>query len=156
MQADLKTSEVVTMELAATDMDTISDCNDNDFIEKCRKRVQGKTLVNLNSPKLVAAVVAMAFDERGRAAILVDRLIPPERHGAIVHASGRRSKLGGAMGHTSSTTPCSLTNQVLAQLDLLNHWKGAKAHRNDSLLLKKLDEKVATSNALAINVRRVP
>jgi len=39
---------------------------------------------------------------------------------------------------------CSFTNQVLAQLDILNNWKETKAYKNDVYLLpKELDEKVA-------------
>ena len=59
-------------------------------------------------------------------------------------AAGRLLNLGCATGHPSFVMSCSFTNQVLAQLDLLKNWKGAKAYKNDVYLLPKaLDEKVA-------------
>merc|ERR1712160_97276 len=52
--------------------------------------------------------------------------------------------LGCATGHPSFVMSCSFTNQVLAQLDLLNNWKVTKSYKNDVYLLpKELDEKVA-------------
>jgi len=74
----------------------------------------------------------------------VDRFVFPDGHGVIVLASGRLLNLGCATGHPSFVMSCSFTNQVLAQLDLVNNWKGAKAYKNDVYLLPKaLDEKVA-------------
>merc|ERR1712190_127819 len=74
----------------------------------------------------------------------VDRFQFPDGHGIIVLASGRLLNLGCATGHPSFVMSCSFTNQVLAQLDLLNNWKETKAYKNDVYLLpKNLDEKVA-------------
>jgi adenosylhomocysteinase len=74
----------------------------------------------------------------------VDRFVFPDGHGVIVLASGRLLNLGCATGHPSFVMSCSFTNQVLAQLDLLNNWKETKAYKNDVYLLpKELDEKVA-------------
>merc|ERR1712169_72811 len=74
----------------------------------------------------------------------VDRFVFPDGHGIIVLASGRLCNLGCATGHPSFVMSCSFTNQVLAQLDLLNDWKETKAYKNDVYLLpKELDEKVA-------------
>merc|ERR1740130_884180 len=74
----------------------------------------------------------------------VDRFAFPDGHGVIVLASGRLLNLGCATGHPSFVMSCSFTNQVLAQLDLLNNWKVTKSYKNDVYLLpKELDEKVA-------------
>jgi len=74
----------------------------------------------------------------------VDRFAFPDGHGIIVLASGRLLNLGCATGHPSFVMSCSFTNQVLAQIDLMNNWKGPKSYKNDVYLLpKELDEKVA-------------
>merc|ERR1712093_285922 len=74
----------------------------------------------------------------------VDRFVFPDGHGIIVLASGRLLNLGCATGHPSFVMSCSFTNQVLAQLDLLNNSNVTKAYKNDVYLLPKdLDEKVA-------------
>merc|ERR1712124_204600 len=74
----------------------------------------------------------------------VDRFVFPDGHGVIVLASGRLLNLGCATGHPSFVMSCSFTNQVLAQLDLLNNSNVTKAYKNDVYLLPKdLDEKVA-------------
>lgn len=82
----------------------------------------------------------------------VDRFEFPDGHGVIVLASGRLLNLGCATGHPSFVMSCSFTNQTLAQLDLLDNWKGTnflKRHNRTKyenkvyLLPKELDEKVA-------------
>jgi len=74
----------------------------------------------------------------------VDRFVFPDGHGVIILASGRLLNLGCATGHPSFVMSCSFTNQVLAQLDLLDNWKNRKTYKNDVYLLpKELDEKVA-------------
>merc|ERR1711988_1202718 len=74
----------------------------------------------------------------------VDRFEFPDGHGVIILAAGRLLNLGCATGHPSFVMSCSFTNQVLAQLDLLNNRKETKSYKNDVYLLpKELDEKVA-------------
>jgi len=75
----------------------------------------------------------------------VDRFIFPDGHGIIMLASGRLCNLGCATGHPSFVMSCSFTNQVLAQLDLLENWKKGKGYtcKEVYLLPKNLDEKVA-------------
>merc|ERR1712232_739143 len=74
----------------------------------------------------------------------VDRFLFPDGHGVIVLASGRLLNLGCATGDPSFVMSCSLTNQCLAQLDLLKNWKETKAYKIVVYLLPKdLDEKVA-------------
>jgi len=84
----------------------------------------------------------------------VDRFVFPDGHGVIVLASGRLLNLGCATGHPSFVMSCSFTNQVLAQLDLLNNWKNTKAYKNDVYLLpKELDEKVARLHLPALGAQ---
>jgi len=75
----------------------------------------------------------------------VDRFVFPDGHGVIMLASGRLCNLGCATGHPSFVMSCSFTNQVLAQLDLLENWKKGKGYTTKQvyLLPKNLDEKVA-------------
>merc|ERR1712070_242956 len=75
----------------------------------------------------------------------VDRFVFPDGHGVILLASGRLCNLGCATGHPSFVMSCSFTNQVLAQLDLLENTKKNKGYKTDQvyLLPKELDEKVA-------------
>jgi len=74
----------------------------------------------------------------------VDRFEFPDGHGVIVLASGRLLNLGCATGHPSFVMSCSFTNQVLAQLDLLDNTRKGKGYKNEVYLLpKELDEKVA-------------
>ncbi|CAE7727820.1 SAHH [Symbiodinium sp. KB8] len=81
----------------------------------------------------------------------VDRFVFPDGHGVIVLASGRLVNLGCATGHPSFVMSCSFTNQVLAQLDILENCTKAKKYKNDVYLLpKKLDEKVAALHLPAL------
>merc|ERR1712217_333159 len=74
----------------------------------------------------------------------VDRFVFPDGHGIIVLAAGRLLNLGCATGHPPFVMSCSFTNQVLAQLDILDNWKNSKGYKNQVYLLPKhLDEKVA-------------
>merc|ERR1712232_1003457 len=82
----------------------------------------------------------------------VDRFVFPDGHGVIMLASGRLLNLGCATGHPSFVMSCSFTNQTLAQLDLLDNWKGTNHLNRENrekygnkvfLLPKELDEKVA-------------
>lgn len=54
----------------------------------------------------------------------MDRFVFPDGHGVIMLASGRLMNLGCATGHPSFVMSCSFTNQTIAQLDLLDNWKG--------------------------------
>merc|ERR1712119_217886 len=81
----------------------------------------------------------------------VDRFVFPDGHGVIILASGRLLNLGCATGHPSFVMSCSFTNQVLAQLDLLENWKKGKGYKNEVYLLpKELDEKVASLHIPAL------
>ncbi len=65
----------------------------------------------------------------------------PDGHSVLVLAEGRLLNLGCATGHPSFVMSASFTNQVLAQLDLLQN---AGKYPNEVFVLpKKLDEEVA-------------
>merc|ERR1712159_397610 len=84
----------------------------------------------------------------------VDRFVFPDGHGVIILASGRLCNLGCATGHPSFVMSCSFTNQVLAQLDILDNWKVSKKYENKVYLLPKdLDEKVARLHLGAIGAK---
>jgi len=93
----------------------------------------------------------------------VDRFLFPDGHGVIVLASGRLMNLGCATGHPSFVMSCSFTNQTIAQLDLLDNWKGSnilkradrKPYGNDVVynLPKELDEKVARLHLPALGAK---
>merc|ERR1719214_253797 len=65
----------------------------------------------------------------------VDRFVFPDGHGVIILASGRLCNLGCATGHPSFVMSCSFTNQVLAQLDLLENTKKNKGYKTDQVYL---------------------
>merc|ERR1712232_1495573 len=84
----------------------------------------------------------------------VDRFEFPDGHGVIMLAAGRLCNLGCATGHPSFVMSCSFTNQVMAQLDILENWKNTKSYKNDVYLLPKhLDEKVARLHLPAVGAQ---
>jgi len=92
----------------------------------------------------------------------VDRFVFPDGHGVIVLASGRLLNLACATGHPSFVMSCSFTNQTIAQLDLLDNWKGSNYLKRENrekykqdvyLLPKELDEKVARLHLDALGAK---
>nr|GMD65552.1 adenosylhomocysteinase [Ipomoea batatas] len=73
-----------------------------------------------------------------------DRFVFPETNrGVIVLGEGRLMNLGCASGHPSFVLSCSLTNQLIAQLELWKEKSSGKYENKVYLLPKHLDEKVA-------------
>ena len=71
----------------------------------------------------------------------VDEYLFPDGHSVIILSEGRLLNLGNATGHPSFVMSCSFTNQVMAQIDLLEN---AEDYANEVITLpKELDEKVA-------------
>ena len=71
----------------------------------------------------------------------VDKWVFPDGHCILILAEGRLVNLGCATGHPSFVMSNSFSNQVLAQIDLLNHHV---TYENKVYVLPKyLDEKVA-------------
>mmetsp|Transcript_18936 Transcript_18936/g.47284 ORF Transcript_18936/g.47284 Transcript_18936/m.47284 type:complete len:486 (-) Transcript_18936:914-2371(-) len=93
----------------------------------------------------------------------VDRFVFPDGHGVIMLASGRLMNLGCATGHPSFVMSCSFTNQTIAQLDLLDNWKGTNILKRATRkpygttevyrLPKELDEKVARLHLPALGAK---
>jgi len=65
----------------------------------------------------------------------------PDGHSVMILAEGRLLNLGCATGHPSFVMSSSFTNQVLAQIDLVEN--GAKYENKVYMLPKQLDEEVA-------------
>jgi adenosylhomocysteinase len=70
-----------------------------------------------------------------------DEWVFPNGKSILVLAEGRLLNLGCATGHPSFVMSASFTNQVLAQLDLLEN--GKRYERKVYVLPKHLDEEVA-------------
>jgi adenosylhomocysteinase len=92
----------------------------------------------------------------------VDMYTFPDGHAIILLAGGRLMNLGCATGHPSFVMSCSFTNQTIAQIDLLDNWKGTnhlkrerkEKYKNDVYLLpKELDEKVARLHLPALGAK---
>ncbi|MDO8954425.1 MAG: adenosylhomocysteinase [Gammaproteobacteria bacterium] len=81
----------------------------------------------------------------------VDHVIFPDGKRLIVLAKGRLANLGCAKGHPSFVMSASFTNQVLAQIELWEHYKN---YINEVYVLPKhLDEKVARLHLDRIGVK---
>ena len=72
-------------------------------------------------------------------------------HSVLILAEGRLLNLGCATGHPSFVMSCSFTNQVLAQIDLVEN---ADSYRRQVYTLpKSLDEKVASLHLEKLGVK---
>ena len=81
----------------------------------------------------------------------VDEYLFPDGHSVIILSEGRLLNLGNATGHPSFVMSCSFTNQVMAQIDLLEN---AEDYANEVITLpKELDEKVARLHLDSLGVR---
>ncbi len=78
----------------------------------------------------------------------VDEYLFPEGHSIILLAEGRLVNLGCATGHSSFVMSTSFTNQVLAQIELVNN----DYEIGVFVLPKKLDEEVARLHLEKCNV----
>src|SRR5437867_59514 len=80
-----------------------------------------------------------------------DEWVFPDGHSVLVLAEGRLLNLGCATGHPSFVMSASVTNQVLAQLEL---WRNAaKYGKAVHMLPKQLDEEVARLHLEKLGVR---
>jgi adenosylhomocysteinase len=71
----------------------------------------------------------------------VDQITFADGKRMILLAEGRLLNLGCATGHSAFVMSASFTNQVMAQIELWNHYK--KYENKVYILPKELDEKVA-------------
>jgi adenosylhomocysteinase len=80
----------------------------------------------------------------------VDHVIFPDGKRLIILAEGRLVNLGCATGHPSFVMSNSFTNQVLAQIELWNHFQNYE--KRVYMLPKQLDEKVARLHLTRLGV----
>merc|ERR1711935_438685 len=151
LQACMEGYEVVTIEQVLGDADIfISSTGNKDIITlEHMKKMKNNAIVgnigHFDNEIEMDSLEKMAGIKVENIKPQVDRFIFPDGHGIIMLASGRLWNLGCATGHPSFVMSCSFTNQVLAQLDLLENWKKGKGYtcKEVYLLPKNLDEKVA-------------
>merc|ERR1712226_1559880 len=150
LQACMEEFQVVTMEDVVGEIDIFTSTTGNfniitvDHMAKMKNNAIVGNIGHFDNEIDMAGLEGYAGIKVENIKPQVDRFLFPDGHGIIVLASGRLLNLGCATGHPSFVMSCSFTNQVLAQLDLLKNWKGAKSYKNDVYLLpKELDEKVA-------------
>src|SRR5688572_18967578 len=154
LQAAMEGYEVVTMEEAAKRADIFVTATGNmDVI----------TLDHMREMKNMAIVCNIGhFDSEIQVAALnnykwieikpqVDEVEFPDGKKILVLAKGRLVNLGCATGHPSFVMSSSVTNQVLAQIEL---WTKADEYQNDVYVLPKhLDEKVAALHLEKLGVK---
>merc|ERR1712072_118730 len=141
---------VVTMESVVGEVDIFVSCTGNykiitlEHMKKMKNNAIVGNIGHFDNEIDMAGLEGMEGIKVENIKPQVDRFVFPDGHGVIILASGRLLNLGCATGHPSFVMSCSFTNQVLAQLDLLNNSNVTKAYKNDVYLLPKdLDEKVA-------------
>merc|ERR1711982_191299 len=150
LQACMEGFQVVKMETVINEVDIFVTTTGNKDIIRCEHMVKLKNNAIVGNIGHFDNEIDMAGLEAVQGIKLenikpqVDRYVFPDGHGIIVLAAGRLLNLGCATGHPSFVMSCSFSNQVLAQIDLLNNWQKTKTYKNDVYLLpKELDEKVA-------------
>merc|ERR1712032_38577 len=149
LQACMEGYQVATIESVVGEIDIfVAATGNNDIVmlEHMKKMKNNAIVGNIGHFDTEIEFNALANSEGIKVENIkdqTDRFVFPDGHGIIMLASGRLLNLGCATGHPSFVMSCSFTNQVLAQLDILNNQK-TKAYKNDVYLLpKNLDEKVA-------------
>jgi len=160
LQACMEGFQVVTMEQVVSEVDIFVSATGNfniitlDHMKKMKHNAIVGNIGHFDNEIDMAGLEGFEGIKVENIKPQVDRFIFPDGHGVIVLASGRLLNLGCATGHPSFVMSCSFTNQVLAQLDLLNNWKETKAYKNDVYLLpKNLDEKVANLHLPALGAQ---
>merc|ERR1712207_16411 len=150
LQACMEGFQVVTMESVVGEIDIFTSATGNfniitlEHMKKMKNNAIVGNIGHFDNEIDMAGLEGLAGIKVENIKPQVDRFVFPDGHGVIVLASGRLLNLGCATGHPSFVMSCSFTNQVLAQLDLLDNWKNNKGYKNDVYLLpKELDEKVA-------------
>jgi len=164
LQACMEGFQVVTMEEAVGDADIFvsSTGNFNIITLEHMKKMKNNAIVgnigHFDNEIDMAGLEGLPGMKCENIKPQVDRFVFPDGHGVIILASGRLLNLGCATGHPSFVMSCSFTNQVLAQIDLNNNFKGSKSYKNEVYLLpKSLDEKVARLHlpALGANLTKL-
>ena len=168
MQACMEGYQVVTLEDVVADVDIFVTTTGNfniirlEHMEKMKNNAIVCNIGHFDNEIDMAGLENVKGMKVERIKDQVDRFVFPDRHGVIVLASGRLMNLGCATGHPSFVMSCSFTNQTIAQLDLVDNWKGSnilnrpnrtKYTNNVYLLPKELDEKVARLHLPALGAK---
>merc|ERR1712124_180539 len=150
LQACMEGFEVVTMEQVVGEVDIFVSATGNfqiitlEHMKKMKNNAIVGNIGHFDNEIDMTALEGLEGIKVENIKPQVDRFLFPDGHGVIMLASGRLCNLGFATGHPSFVMSCSFTNQVLAQLDLLENTKKNKGYKNEVYLLpKELDEKVA-------------
>ena len=168
MQACMEGYQVVTLEDVVADVDIFVTTTGNfniirlEHMEKMKNNAIVCNIGHFDNEIDMAGLENVKGMKVERIKDQVDRFVFPDGHGLIVLASGRLMNLGCATGHPSFVMSCSFTNQTIAQLDLVDNWKGSnilnrpnrtKYTNNVYLLPKELDEKVARLHLPALGAK---
>ena len=144
LQAAMEGYQVMTMEDAAPLGDIFVTCTGNidvitlDHMRAMKDRAIVCNIGHFDSEIQIAALRNYKWEN---VKPQVDEVVFPDGKRLIVLAEGRLVNLGCATGHPSFVMSASFTNQVLAQIELWNHYKN---YENKVYVLpKRLDEKVA-------------
>merc|ERR1712038_873684 len=160
LQACMEGFEVVDIESCVGEIDIFTSATGNfniitlDHMKKMKNNVIVGNIGHFDNEIDMAGIEGFPGIKVENIKPQVDRFVFPDGHGVIVLAAGRLLNLGCATGHPSFVMSCSFTNQVLAQLDLLENTKQNKGYKNEVYLLPKiLDEKVANLHLPALGAQ---
>lgn len=144
LQAAMDGYQVVTMEDAAAEGDIFVTATGNKDIitlEHMRQMKDRAIVCNIGHFDSEIQIAALKNYKWEEVKPQVDEVVFPDGKRLIVLAKGRLVNLGCATGHPSFVMSTSFTNQVLAQIELWNHFESYEC--KVYILPKKLDEKVA-------------
>lgn len=144
LQAVMEGYDVVTMEEAASKADifvTATGNKDVITLEHMRRMKHRAIVCNIGHFDTEIQVESLRNLKWHNVKPQVDEIEFPDGKRIILLAEGRLVNLGCATGHPSFVMSTSFCNQVLAQIELWNHY--AKYDRRVYVLPKSLDEKVA-------------
>ncbi|MCB9978147.1 MAG: adenosylhomocysteinase [Rhodospirillales bacterium] len=144
LQAVMEGYDVVTMEDAAPKADifvTATGNKDVITLEHMRRMKHRAIVCNIGHFDTEIQVESLRNLKWHNVKPQVDEIEFPDGKRIILLAEGRLVNLGCATGHPSFVMSTSFCNQVLAQIELWNHY--SKYDRRVYVLPKSLDEKVA-------------
>ena len=154
LQASMEGYRVVTMEEAASrgDIFVTTTGNVNVITHEHMLAMKNEAIVcnigHFDSEIDIASLEKYTWEEIKPQ---VDHVVFPDGKKLIVLAKGRLVNLGCATGHPSFVMSASFTNQVMAQMELLNN---TDAYENKVYVLPKpLDEKVARLHLTKIGAK---
>ena len=153
LQAAMEGYRVVTMDWAADKADIFVTCTGNvnvinhDHMRAMRNQTIVCNIGHFDSEIEVASLRQYRWENIKPQ---VDHIVFPDGKRIILLAEGRLVNLGCATGHPSFVMSNSFTNQVLAQIELLQN--GEQYQKQVYVLPKQLDEKVARLHLKRIGV----